>query len=69
MENKKHKVLSEIFKICKQKGNFVFHNDLVKKISIKHKFGNPFDATKLDSIEKFPKILNKMEIDLTIYYV
>ena len=37
--------------------NFVFNNDLVKEICKKHKFGNPFDVTKLDDISKFPDIL------------
>lgn len=59
MPNKKHLVLTEIFKNCKKHNDFVFDNNLVKKVSKKHKFGNPFDATKLDNIEKFPPILLK----------
>lgn len=59
MENKKQKVITDIFKICKEKSSFVFHNDLVKKVSKKHKFGNPFDATKLDTLDKFPKVMIK----------
>lgn len=59
MENKKQKVITEIFKICNEKSNFVFHNDLVKKVSKKYKFGNPFDITKLDNLDKFPEILIK----------
>jgi len=59
MENKKQKVITEIFKICKEKNNFIFHNDLVKKVSKKYKFGNPFDATKLDNLDRFPAILIK----------
>ncbi|MFH1825173.1 MAG: hypothetical protein ABH873_08145 [Candidatus Firestonebacteria bacterium] len=59
MENKKQKVITEIFRICKEKNHFVFHNDLVKKVSKKYKFGNPFDVTKLDTLDKFPEILIK----------
>ena len=59
MENKKQKVITEIFKICKKRNNFVFHNELVKTVSKKYKFGNPFDATKLDNLDKFPGILIK----------
>jgi len=59
MYNKKQKVITEIFKICKEKANFIFHNELVKKVSKKYKFGNPFDATKLDNLDKFPDILIK----------
>lgn len=57
MKNKKQRVLKEIFKICKKNNNFVFHNELVKEISKKYDFGNPFDATKLDNLDKFPDIL------------
>jgi len=59
MANKKQKVIIEIFKICNERNNFIFHNDLVKKVSKKYKFGNPFDATKLDNLDKFPDILIK----------
>jgi len=59
MESEKQKVITEIFKFCVKKNNFVFHNELVKKVSKKHNFGNPFDATKLDNLDKFPDILIK----------
>ena len=55
--NQKHKVITELFEICQTRGNWVFNNDLVKEVSLKHKFGNPFDATKLDDTSKFPPIL------------
>lgn len=57
--NKKKQVITEIFKICKAKKNYIFHNDLVKSISEKIGFGNPFDATKLDNTERFPQILSE----------
>ena len=60
--NKKQKVLSEIYRICLKQNDFVFDNDLVKKSCKKHKFGNPFDATKLDSTEKLPKIMLKNDV-------
>lgn len=55
--NKKSQVIEEIFKICKKKNNFEFHNDLVKDVCKKVGFGNPFDVTKLDNKTKLPKIL------------
>lgn len=55
--SKKEEVLTEIFKICNKKNNNIFNNNLVKKISKKYGFGNPFDATKLDNTLKFPKIM------------
>lgn len=58
-KNKKHKVIERIYKICKQKRNYKFNNDLVKEISKKIGFGNPFDATKIDAKEKLPEILLK----------
>ncbi|MDR1739392.1 MAG: hypothetical protein LBR45_01370 [Bacteroidales bacterium] len=57
--SKKEKVIEEIFKKCKQKNDFTFHNDLVKNVSKKVGFGNPFDATKLDNKAKLPDILLK----------
>ncbi len=53
--NKKHLVLESLYKHCKTQHNFTFHNDLVKEISKQYSFGNPFDATKLDSSEKLPQ--------------
>lgn len=44
-------------KHCQKKNNYVFHNDLVKEISKKVGFGNPFDVTKIDSTEKLPSFL------------
>ena len=56
---KKDEVIEELFKICKKKSNFIFHNDLVKDVCKKVKFGNPFDVTKLDNKTKLPEILVK----------
>ena len=55
--SKKSLVLTDLFQHCVAKNNFVFDNDLVKSLCKKHKFGNPFDVTKLDNTSKFPKIL------------
>lgn len=57
--NKKHQVIEELFKICKKKNNFEFHNDLVKDVCKQVSFGNPFDVTKLDNKTKLPDILVK----------
>ena len=63
-ENKKKKVLSAIFKICKDKNNFVFDNDLVKAVSKRIGFQNHFDATKLDTKERLPVALRKEDFAL-----
>lgn len=55
--SKKEQVLTEIFRICQQRNNFLFHNNLVKEVSQKVGFGNPFDATKIDSKVNLPQIL------------
>ena len=57
MGSKKSQVLEAIFVECQRRNNFVFHNDLVKDISRKIGFGNPFDATKLDIKSKLPPML------------
>ena len=53
--NKKHLVLESLLEFYKKKNDFIFHNDLVKEISKQCDFGNPFDATKLDSSGKLPQ--------------
>ncbi len=58
---KKQDVISEIFKICQERKNFEFDNDLVRTISKKIGFGNPFDATKLDNTRRFPEILTEKD--------
>ncbi|WP_231860241.1 type II restriction enzyme [Helicobacter himalayensis] len=62
MANKKHLVLESLWQHCQKENNFIFHNDLVKEICKKHNFGNPFDVTKLDSIEKLPRIFQANDI-------
>lgn len=58
-KSKKDHVIEELFKICRGKDNFVFHNNLVKNVCKKISFGNPFDVTKLDNKTKLPDILIK----------
>lgn len=62
--SKKHLILFDLYKYCKEHNNFIFHNDLVKEFSKKHKFGNPFDVTKQDSINKLPQFLKDEDICL-----
>ncbi len=51
MASKKEQVIEELYKICKHKNDYTFHNDIVKDVCKKVGFGNPFDVTKLDSKE------------------
>lgn len=53
----KQKVITELFKRCYKKKDFIFDNTLVKQVCEEYGFANPFDATKLDDTSKFPKIL------------
>lgn len=62
MASKKDKVIEELYKICKLKNDFVFHNDIVKEVCKKIGFGNPFDVTKLDNTLKLPDILIKNDL-------
>jgi hypothetical protein len=65
--SKKDEVLIELLRICKQKRNYIFDNDLVKTICKKTGFGNPFDITKLDNTAKFPEIM--IQNDLFILHL
>jgi hypothetical protein len=64
--SKKNKVISELFKICLEKGDFTFHNNLVKDLCKQFEVGNPFDVTKLDNKTKLPDIL--LEHDYAIIH-
>ncbi len=60
MGNKKQEVILDLFnEVRVKKRELVFDNDLVKQICLKHKFGNPFDATKIDSSDELPAPLKE----------
>lgn len=61
MDNKKHRAIAEIFKVCESRKDLIFDNNLVKSVCQKHNFKNPFDATKLDSSNKLPAILKEKD--------
>ena len=57
VERLKKQVISRIFALCQERGNFVFDNTLVKQVALELKFGNPFDATKIDNKSLLPQVL------------
>ncbi len=65
--SKKDNTLIEIYQICQKRKNFDFDNELVKDISKKHGFGNPFDATKLDNKSKLPNVL--LDNDIAVIHL
>ena len=60
--SKKAKVIEELYRSCKQKKDFIFHNDKVKELCVKFGFGNPFDVTKIDNKAKLPELLLKNDM-------
>ena len=62
--NKKYLILEELLGKCRERNEFVFHNDLVKEICRKHHFGKPFDITKLDSKDDLPPFFQDRDICL-----
>lgn len=60
--NKKHKVIESLYKKCKRRNDFVFHNKEVKEVCVKIGFGNPFDVTKIDNKDKLPPLLIKNDV-------
>lgn len=65
--SKKKRVIEEIFRLCQQRNNYQFDNNLVKQVSSSIGFGNPFDATKLDSKAKLPQLL--IENDYALIHI
>jgi hypothetical protein len=51
----KKEIIEYIFKECERKNNFTFDNDYVKDVLKKlNSSTNPYDITKLDTLEKYP---------------
>jgi len=59
--SKKQQVATELLQYCLSNNHFIFHNDLVKEISLRYGFGSPFDATKLDDTSKFPSLMKELD--------
>ncbi|MCY4042776.1 MAG: hypothetical protein OXF45_03085, partial [Candidatus Dadabacteria bacterium] len=53
----KKQVQESLLRHCQETGNYVFDNEIVKEISKQVGFGNPFDATKVDSTEQLSNFL------------
>lgn len=53
--SKKTLILRELFESCNiNEDVLIFSNDKIKEISLKHKFKNPFDVTKIDNVDVLP---------------
>ncbi len=53
----KRQVLEALFQQYLKTGNPIFDNDAVKKVCDHFGFGNPFDATKVDTKTKLPEVM------------
>mgnify|MGYP007068823693 CR=1 FL=1 len=54
----KKSIIELIFDHCEKNNNYVFDNELIKKIVMDSgSKTNPYDMTKIDHISKLPKIL------------
>jgi hypothetical protein len=59
--SKKQEVLVELLKVCEQRGDYVFDNDMVESVCRDIGFKNKFDATKLDNESLLPEELRKQD--------
>jgi hypothetical protein len=57
--SKKQQVLERLFLQCEQKRSYKFSNSDVKQVAATVGFGNPFDATKVDSREILPQSIRQ----------
>lgn len=57
----KQLILSKLFEACQQRNNYIFDNNLVKKVSSDVGFANPFDATKIDNSSLLPADLKSAD--------
>jgi hypothetical protein len=61
---KKQEVITKLFEICQKRRDYVFDNDMVKKVCDEIGFGNPFDVTKIDKIEVLPERVRELDYAL-----
>lgn len=57
--SKKKQVLQALFETCQQRGQWYFNNEEVKQVCARVGFGNPFDATKVDTMDGLPDIMRE----------
>ena len=55
--SKKQRVITELYRLCKERDDFRFNNDEVKAVCAEVGFGNPYDATKWDTSSQLPSAL------------
>lgn len=56
---KKKQVIEHLYNLCSSGGSWEFTNNEVKRAAAKFGFGNPFDATKIDTKSALPdKVIN-----------
>ena len=65
--SRKKQVLTRLYSLCKARQNFVFTNDEVKTVCREIGFGNPFDATKIDTSTGLPDTL--LEADAFVVHL
>lgn len=56
-QSKKKRVLEALYAACKEREDFAFSNKEVREACARIGFGNPFDATKIDSSTILPDAL------------
>jgi hypothetical protein len=57
--SKKQELLQMLFQECEQRRNWFFTNEDVKRLASKVGFGNPFDATKVDTMSVLPETIRQ----------
>ncbi len=68
MAKTKKDIIETIFNYCKNNNNYIFDNELIKKILMQSgSKTNPYDMTKIDDISKLPKVL--LENDYFIAHI
>ncbi|MCS6949013.1 MAG: hypothetical protein NZ520_00980, partial [bacterium] len=58
-KNKKWQVLQVLFELCQQRGEWEFNNQQVKQVCARFGFGNPFDVTKVDCMDRLPDVVRE----------
>lgn len=61
-QSRKQAVIARLYALCQERGDLTFDNAAVRDVAAQVGFGNPFDATKIDSSALLPTELRRDDV-------
>jgi len=60
-DNKKRRILADLFEQCRARGNMIFTNEDVSETAYRIGFENPYGAVNIDQISKIPDVIQEAD--------